>query len=113
VALDVKSSFEKYPEAAGVTVNIEDIKTSIAILQESHLDHVFRTTAVPGLVDGEDIKKISLELEGSKMLRIQQYVPNNTLASEYQEIKPYPTAKLRSWVEIAEPHFAEVQLEGV
>jgi hypothetical protein len=68
---------------------------------------------VPGLVEREDIKKISLALEGSKIFRIQQFVPNNTLESAYQNIKPYPADQLRSWVEIAEPYFSEVVLEGV
>ncbi len=113
VAMDVKTSFEKYPEAAGCDVCIEDLDKSIALITESGLDYAFRTTAVPGLVDREDIKKISLKLEGSKKLRIQQYVPTNTLERDYQEIKPYPADKLRSWIKIAEPHFDEVQLEGV
>jgi pyruvate formate lyase activating enzyme len=113
IAMDVKTSFEKYPEAAGGPVRIEDIHTSIGLIRESNLDYTFRTTAVPGLVDRGDIKKISMALEGSRVFRIQQYVPNNTLKSEYQDIKPYPAEQLRSWIEIAEPHFTEVRLEGV
>jgi len=113
VAMDVKTSFEKYPKAAGGPVNIDQINKSISIIKESGLDYVFRTTAVPGLVDREDIENISLGLQGSKKLRIQQYVPNNTLDSDYENIKPYPAEELRDWVKIAEPHFAEVQLEGV
>jgi pyruvate formate lyase activating enzyme len=113
VAMDVKTSFEKYPEAAGGPVNIENIKKSIAIIRESGLDYVFRTTAVPGLVDREDIENISAALQGSKMFRIQQYVPQNTLESDYENIKPYPAEELRDWVKIAEPNFTEVRLEGV
>jgi len=113
VAMDIKTSFEKYREAAGSPVNIEPIKKSIGIIQESGLDYVFRTTAVPGLVDREDIDKISSVLQGSKTLRIQQFVPNNTLDSEYENIKPYPAEELRDWVKIAEPHFNEVLLEGM
>jgi pyruvate formate lyase activating enzyme len=113
VAMDVKTSFDKYPEAVGGPVRIEDINSSITLIKESDLDYTFRTTAVPGLVDREDIKKISGLLDGAKMFRIQQYVPNNTLQSEYQDIKPYPAEQLRSWLEIAEPHFTEVMVEGV
>jgi pyruvate formate lyase activating enzyme len=113
VAMDVKTSFEKYPEAVGGPVRIEEIKSSIDLITQSDLDYTFRTTVVPGLVEREDIKKISLALEGSKIFRIQQFVPNNTLESAYQNIKPYPADQLRSWVEIAEPYFSEVVLEGV
>jgi pyruvate formate lyase activating enzyme len=113
VAMDVKTSFEKYRKAVGGPVSIEKIKKSIRIIKESGLDYVFRTTAVPGLVDREDIEKISAVLQGAKKLRIQQYVPNNTLKSDYENIKPYPAEELRDWVEIAEPYFTEVRLEGV
>lgn len=113
VAMDVKTSFDKYPKAVGGPVNIEDINKSIAIIRESGLDYVFRTTAVPGLVDRKDMEKISLVLQGSKKLRIQQYVPNNTLESDYDNIEPYPPEELRVWVKIAEPNFTEVRLEGV
>lgn len=113
VAMDVKTSLEKYSEATGCPVNIDAIKKSIALIKDSELDYTFRTTAVPGLVGREDIEKISTELEGSKMLRIQQFVPHNTLESEYEKIKPYSTEELWGWVKIAEPYFSEVRLEGV
>ena len=113
VAMDVKTSFEKYRKAAGGPVNIENIKESIRIIRESELDYAFRTTAVPGLVDREDIEKIASVLQGSKTFRIQQFVPNNTLESEYENIKPYSAEELRDWAKIAEPHFTEVLLEGV
>jgi pyruvate formate lyase activating enzyme len=113
VAMDVKTSFEKYPEAAGGPVDITNINQSIAIITESNLDYAFRTTAVPGLVDREDIEKISLVLQGSKVLRIQQYVPHKTLMSDYENIKPYSADELKHWAKVAAPYFTEVQLEGV
>lgn len=113
VAMDVKTSFEKYAKAAGCPVNVEDIKRSIAIIRDCGLDYTFRTTAVPGFVDRGDIEKISVELHGSKMLRIQQFVPHHTLDSDYEKMKPYSAEELRGWAKIAEPHFLEVCLEGV
>ena len=113
VAMDVKTSFGKYPEAVGGSVDIEKISESIDIIRKSGVDYTFRTTAVPGLVDREDIGKISVTLKGSKMFRIQQYVPNHTLERDYENITPYPADELRDWVEIAKPHFTEVLLEGV
>jgi len=112
VAMDMKTSFDKYPEAAGRPVDIEKINTSIAIIRNSGINYTFRTTAVPGLVDREDIEKISVALQGSKTFRIQQYMPHNTLDRDYENIKPYSADVLRDWVEIAKPHFVEVLLEG-
>jgi pyruvate formate lyase activating enzyme len=113
IAMDVKTSFDKYPEAVGGAVDVKNISESIAIIRNSGVDYTFRTTAVPGLVDREDIEKISAALQGSKMFHIQQYVPDHTLESDYENIKPYPAEELRDWVEIARPHFMEVLLEGV
>lgn len=113
VAMDVKTSFDKYSDAAGGPVNIARIHESIAIIKECDLDYTFRTTAVPGLVDREDIEKISFALKGSKKLCIQQYVPHRTLQDDYKNIKPYSFDELKDWVEIAKPYFTEVRLEGV
>jgi pyruvate formate lyase activating enzyme len=54
IAMDIKTSFEKYPAACGTKVDISKIKESIAVIMSSGIDYEFRTTVVPGLVDRED-----------------------------------------------------------
>ncbi|MHA1354707.1 MAG: radical SAM protein, partial [Candidatus Heimdallarchaeota archaeon] len=53
VAMDVKAAPEKYHLAAGKKVDIKSIKKTIAIIIDSGIDHEFRTTVVPGIVDVE------------------------------------------------------------
>lgn len=52
IAMDIKNSFEKYAETAGLLLlDTERIRQSISIIKTSGLPHQFRTTVVPGLVD--------------------------------------------------------------
>ncbi|MEW6556448.1 MAG: anaerobic ribonucleoside-triphosphate reductase activating protein [Elusimicrobiota bacterium] len=90
VAMDIKTSVEqkKYNVACGITVNLRDIIHSIDILINSKIDCLFRTTAVPGIVDIDDIKKISEKICGKKYT-IQKFVPHNTLNKNYANLEPY------------------------
>ena len=59
VAMDVKSSKERYGQATGFpNIDIEKIEQSVDILKKNNIDYEFRTTLVPGLVDKEDVLKI-------------------------------------------------------
>jgi len=113
IAMDIKSGPQKYKKAAGVRVDVKSILRSVAIIRESGLEHTFRTTAVPGLVDIEEIKKIGLMLEGAKLFQLQQFSPEGALDPSYQKIRPYPAEKIRELARIAEHYFAEVRTEGI
>ncbi len=63
VAMDIKSSFEKYGKAAGLSVDLASVKASIALIKASGVDYVFRTTAVKGFVAPDDLKAIGVLLD--------------------------------------------------
>ena len=90
ISMDIKSSLtkEKYNNACGVEVNLSDINHTIEILLNSNIEVSFRTTAVPGIVDGGDIKKIFERIKGIKYI-VQKFVPHNTLDKSYMNVKPY------------------------
>jgi pyruvate formate lyase activating enzyme len=73
VALDVKAPFERYPEFAGVEVNLEDIRRSIALVREKAPDYEFRTTVAPGL-RVEDLRAIGALLAGARKWFLQTFV---------------------------------------
>lgn len=58
IAIDIKSSPEKYPLIINVEFPIEKIEESIKIIIESGLDYEFRTTILKRFHDKEEIKKI-------------------------------------------------------
>lgn len=113
IAMDVKAPLARYQEVTRATVNEEDIVRSVDIIKNSDLGYVFRTTLVPGLVGPEDIKKICQVLEGANIFQLQQFVPLNTLDSQYLQKKPYRREKVQGLAKIAEPYFSEVRIEGV
>jgi pyruvate formate lyase activating enzyme len=113
IAMDVKAPLKRYQEVTRATVNEEDIARSADIIKNSGLGYVFRTTLVPGLVGPEDIKKICQMLEGANIFQLQQFVPLNTLDSQYLQKKPYRREEVQGLAKIAEPYFSEVRIEGV
>jgi len=113
IAVDMKSSPEKYAKAVGSEVDHRKIQESIDIVRNSSVQVIFRTTAVPGLVDAEDIGRIARMLSGADLFVIQQFVPVNTLDPEYQKKKPYSKEELQSFSEVAAPFFSRVHIEGI
>ena len=113
VAMDIKNSWEKYEQTAGVKVKISDIKKSIDIIRNSGLDYIFRTTVVPGLVEEDDIRKIGQMLKGSKAFQIQQFESNNTLDKLYIKKQPYSNQEIEAMTKIAQTYFEKVKVEGV
>lgn len=66
VAMDIKNSFDKYPQTCGKKINIDLIKQSINILKNSNIDYEFRTTIVKEFHTLKDIEFILKLISGSK-----------------------------------------------
>jgi pyruvate formate lyase activating enzyme len=73
IAMDIKSSFTRYSEAAGTKVDTADIKKSINLIIHSGLKHEFRTTMVNPLVFPEDVREIGLLIAGAGAYTIQKF----------------------------------------
>ncbi|MFQ6068973.1 MAG: anaerobic ribonucleoside-triphosphate reductase activating protein [Candidatus Aminicenantales bacterium] len=113
VAMDIKAPFERYQEVTGVRNSVQRIKRSIEMIKESGVEHLFRTTVVPGLIGPEDIAIIGRMLRGEKIFQLQQFFPHTTLDSAYLEREPLKPAVFRELKKIAQAYFEEVRVEGV
>jgi len=87
VALDVKTSLEKYAKLGAK--DSTDLLRTIGILRSGKVEHEFRTTVVPGFVDAEDVPKIAELVKGVKTFAFQQFVSGDTLDKGFNAIKPY------------------------
>jgi pyruvate formate lyase activating enzyme len=87
VALDVKTSLEKY-HLLGAKDTIGFLQT-IEMLKTGKVDYEFRTTVVPGLVNVEDVPKIGELARGAKAFALQQFVSGDTLDKSFSALKPY------------------------
>ena len=77
VAMDIKNSFDKYPETVGLEPFDESrIKRSIEIIRKSGISHQFRTTAVPDLVNLKDIEEFSFHIKENIIIQEYRSVEN-------------------------------------
>jgi len=108
VALDVKTSLEKYGRlgARDTTAFLR----SVEILKNGKVEYEFRATVVPGFVDEEDITKMGEIVEGGKRFAFQQFVPGDTLDKTFNMVKPYTADVVASFADIMKKYVTEVVL---
>ncbi|MFH1285922.1 MAG: anaerobic ribonucleoside-triphosphate reductase activating protein [Candidatus Micrarchaeota archaeon] len=113
VALDIKSSREKYAQAAGAVVDLPALEKSISLIRELAPAYEFRTTAVPTLVEREDVEAIGKWLKGAERYALQQFRPQNTLDARFSKISPHSKETLEEFARIARAYFKNVEIRNV
>jgi pyruvate formate lyase activating enzyme len=114
VAMDVKTSLEKYHVAAGRRVAVDTIQKSIGIIMGSSVEYEFRTTCVPGLVEKADIEGIARLIEGARRYYLQQYRADRpTLDPAYMNLFPYSGEELEEFRLVARPYVESVGVRGM
>jgi len=106
VALDVKTSLEKYGRL-GAKDTIGFLRT-VEILKTGKVDYEFRTTVVPGFVDEEDITKMGEIVKGGKCFAFQQFIPGDTLDKVLDNVNPYSPRVIGEFVSVMKRHVANV-----
>lgn len=85
VSMDIKAPLtpEEYSRAAGVPVDLALIKRSLDILRHSKLEVIFRTTAIPGLVEEPQLERIGRALGNVKRYIVQAFRNVDTLRPDF------------------------------
>jgi len=113
VAMDIKAPLEKYGKAAGVKVNLDDIKESIEIIKSSgRIDYEFRMTVVPSLHEKEDIVLVAKEISPAKKFFLQNFLPEKTINPEFEKMEPYSQDFLLAIKEEISAFFEICQVRG-
>ena len=108
VALDVKTSLEKYGRlGAGDTG--EFVRT-VEMLKMGKVDYEFRTTVVPGFVDAEDVLRMGELVRGAKAFAFQQFVAGDTLDKSLSALKPYSPQRIMDLAESMRKYAENVTL---
>jgi len=97
VALDVKTSLEKYGRLGAK--DTADFLRTIEILRSGKVEYEFRTTVVPGFVDAEDVPRIGELVKGAKTFAFQQFVSGDTLDKTFNTLKPYSPETIAGFAE--------------
>lgn len=83
VAMDIKNTFDKYPQTVGVPdFDPAPIKESIALLRDSGTDYEFRTTVVAQFHTPEDIETIAETLSFAGHYFLQNFEDSGNLIGD-------------------------------
>ena len=116
VAMDVKASKEKYSTAVGIPgFKIGPILESIKLIKAAckKVDTIFRTTAVPGLVEPADMAKIGKMVQGAPLVSIQQFRTLKCVNPEYEQKEPHSTEVLHKMADELEQYVGRVNREFI
>lgn len=113
VAMDIKTSPERYAEVTGVTNEsfFENVKKSVELLKECGIPHEFRTTTAKELQNAEDFLKIGQWLKGEKRYFLQQYESSGELVGK--EMTPYEKEELEEFKKLMENFVEDVEIRGI
>jgi len=106
VALDVKTSLEKYARLGAK--NTTPLLHTIEILKTGKVEYEFRATAVPGFVDAEDITRIGELAKGAKIFAFQQFIPEDTLNKDFKTVKPYSPENIEKFAETMKKYIDKI-----
>lgn len=108
VALDVKTSLEKYGRLGAK--DTADFLRTVEILKNGKVEYEFRATVVPGFVDKEDISKMGEIVKSGKCFAFQQFIPGEVLDKTFRTVKPYDAEVIRAFSEMMKHYVDEVVL---
>ena len=108
VAMDVKTSLDKYRLLGAKET--KGLLRSIGLLKEGRVEYEFRNTAVPGLVDEEDVAKMGEMVRGARRFVFQQFLPGSTLDEKFNDVKPYPAEVITRFADAMKSYVEEVTL---
>ena len=74
IAMDIKAGFSNYTKVCGISdINIDTIKQSISIIENSNIDYEFRTTVVKEFHTKQDFYEISEMISSKSPYYIQSF----------------------------------------
>jgi pyruvate formate lyase activating enzyme len=100
IAIDLKTSPEKYDRLTGVSHSVEAVRESLQVLSQSDIPSEIRTTFVPGLVDKADVAEMISFIREAKHYYIQSFRPKDTLDESYLSVTPYSPETLHDIAEL-------------
>lgn len=79
IAMDIKTSLEKYDRITGISGSAQNIRRSIDLIKHSGIDFEFRTTLLKPFCTPDDIAKIKNLIGTKTRYRLQQFQPLNNI----------------------------------
>ncbi len=114
VSMDVKAPLdERYDKLAGVKVDLDAIRRSIAMLiGGAAAEYEFRTTVVPGMLGLEDVVDIARSLGGAERYALQNFQPVDCIDPATLLVQPYAVGEMKRMAEAAGAHVKRCWVRG-
>ena len=113
VAMDVKAPLDsRYSKAAGRQVDVAPLRRTIRLLLESGIEHEFRCTLVPGLINPDDIAAIGEAIKGAQAVALQEYLPKRARVKGFAGTKSYTRPEVEAMAEVLRSSVKEVRIRG-
>jgi pyruvate formate lyase activating enzyme len=106
VAMDIKTSSDRYDEITGFQHSIPRIEQSIALLKKSKIDYEFRVTVVPTVITESVLFEIAEKVKDGRKLVLQQFRPKNTLDQSYEAITPFTSQEINNMADSLRSKFS-------
>lgn len=108
IAMDVKTSLNRYHEICWIKGAGEKVKASIDyLINQDKIDYEFRTTLVPQIVGIDELTEISKLLKMAKKWYLQNYSSKKTLDPHFKNIRPYSLETIHQLIEnLKQIHFS-------
>lgn len=96
IAMDIKAPLEKYPTVTASPVDIEAIRSSIALIRQSGVPYEFRTTLARALLGPEDILAIGRLIEGAARYVLQPFVASKHVEAGFIRTESFSEEEIKS-----------------
>lgn len=114
IALDIKTSKEKYRELCNVDIDVDKVGESIELLKKgSFPDYEFRTTVVAEYFDRDDAVKVGEWLAGGVRYYLQNFVDTNTSFVGRGVLHGQTREEMETYADILRKTISEVSLRGI
>lgn len=113
VAVDIKTSPEKYPFLTGKPVDFQRIVETVNIVRDSGIEHEMRTTCIPDYVTLQDFAGIKRAIGQVDRYYLQQFVNTVTLDESFNHYTPYPAATLYEFKKYIETFARICEIRGL
>lgn len=113
VAMDIKAPLDsRYTKAAGKHLDLAPLRRTIRLLIESGVEHEFRSTLVPGLIEPADIATIGEIVKGAQAMALQAYVSKRARVKGFGEEKSYTLGEVEVMADVLRRSVKEVRIRG-
>jgi pyruvate formate lyase activating enzyme len=102
IAMDIKTSLDKYHQVIQRKIDTKKILNSIRLIMDSGLDYEFRTTVIRSLFEEDDFYKIGQLIQNARLYVLQNFVPSKTLDDTFLDRKSCTDEELDRFKEILE-----------